>query len=194
MRAILLHLIAMMIMFALGVGFDRLFPTREMKTIATIELPRGPTPTFLDRQTHLIFDYDPIKFNPNGTYRVSGPTPPELNGFHGFDVWQKQIDDRISRYVGILNQTRKVDSSQPRYMGMLNESIHYSSQPAAFAVVTERRLFFVTGRSENGHEYSFDGEFVDKEFNVLRGTLVKFENGRKVFDRLLSFYQAQELR
>ena len=174
MRAILLHLIAMMITFALGVGFVRVWPKSDVNCGPIVGENRAQAKA---DEPHLLFDHS-SRFSPNGTFYINGPTPPELTDFLGIDVWEKEIDGRISRYVGILNQSRNV----------------YSSQPAVFAAVTDRRLFLVTGHSQTGSEYRFEGDFFNNNGNIptndvgLRGTLIKFEHGLKVFEGLVTFH------
>jgi hypothetical protein len=75
-----------------------------------------------------------------------------------------------------------------------NES--WNQYNANFALVTERKLFFVTSKgTESEFEYRFDGEFVktdfeefaDKNIEVLRGTLTKTKDGRKIAEHTVSF-------
>ena len=66
---------------------------------------------------------------------------------------------------------------------------------ASFALVTERRLFFVTQPTDQGFVYRFDGEFLrrgvifdsDEGEPVLKGTLTKSKNNRTLVEWPVKF-------
>lgn len=185
MKQLLIHLVLMAITFSLGLGFEWLIPKRKSKPLdkwdlvvpkvveAHPEAVSATTPT-----SNLIFDYDPLRFIPDGTYFNNDPTPREFREFNGFDVVRIEIEGQLLRYVGIQTYSNNV----------------YSGQPALFALVTDRRLFFATDLNQNGLKYLFDGEFIrdpdsnaDTSASVLYGKLTKFEFGRKIAECELNF-------
>lgn len=191
MKRLLIHVLLMTITFGFGLGLDWLVPKRKVNNARPIEkvdlvMPQvvavpplsGVAPATTPKPM-LIFDYDPSRFTPDGVYFINGPTPHEFREFNAFDLSWGGIKGELSGYVGMQTYSN-------------NE---YGGQPAVFALVTERRLFFVTSRFENGIEYRFDGEFLlrdiesnaDKAISVLRGKLTKTKNDQKIAERVLDF-------
>jgi hypothetical protein len=190
MRQLFVHVVLMALTFSLGLGVDRLRPKAKVNDARPVErveivMPKvveaqpAPPVTVATPAAHLIFDYDPSSFTPDGIYFINGPTPIEFREFNAFDLsWSEFEDQASSGYVGLQTYSDNI----------------YGGQPAIFALVTERRLFFATSRDANGIEYRFDGEFVadpkthiDTNVTVLRGMLTKSRNGRKVAERLFNF-------
>ena len=125
---------------------------------------------------YLIFDYDPVKFNPRGTYVPLTPLPDE---FAEFDLFEIASDEFAGKGTGsAIVQIRTSDF-----------------QNATFMLVTERRLFFFASqRFDKGFEYRFEGEFLgnparltDTGKAAVRGTLTKMRDGHKVAERVVSF-------
>jgi hypothetical protein len=179
MRGLLVHLVLMTITFGLGLGFDWLIPKHNTRPVQIVNVPKVvealPTNT---STANLIFDYDPLRFIPDGTYLIQGPTPQEFREFKAFDVRRIDIEGQPIRYVGIQTYSNNV----------------YSGQPAVFALVSKSRLFFVTPPNQDGFKYMFDGEFIrdpdshtDTNISVLHGDLTKFEFGRKIATREFTF-------
>lgn len=199
MRRFVLWIIVIMSTFMIGVGIDRAlqyfsatdapaparfepvaiyFPQSENDIAQTVTAltptePAKPRPI-------LILDYDQEKFHPAGVFHAIGPIPRE---FAEIDCIE----------VGIIGVTG---------VGRSYISVHALNEPEAdsadvvFALVTERRLFFVTEQMpDSGFEYRFDGEFLHTDFEavsgtntvVLRGTLTKTRNGQTIAERTVSF-------
>jgi hypothetical protein len=188
MRRLFVHVVLMVITFGLGLGVDWLIPKSKVNSppayksevvvpMAVEAQPAAPVSLAVPLQ-HLIFDYDPTSFVPDGVYLVNGATPLEFREFNGFDLSWTEFEDHWSGYVGLRTYSDNV----------------YGNQTAVFALVTERRLFFATSRDQNGIEYRFDGEFLlnpkphaDTNATVLRGMLTKSRNGRKIAERQFEF-------
>ena len=130
-----------------------------------------PTPT-----QYLIFDYNPVKFNPRGTYYPLTRLPDE---FAEFDLFEIASDEYAAKETGSA-------------MVQIRTS-HF--QNASFMLITEKRLsFFVAQRSDIDFEYRFEGEFLanparltDTGKAAVRGTLTKMRNGHRVAERVVSF-------
>jgi len=194
MRRLLVHFLLMIITFAIGLGADWLFSERQVDcNRPPLENPVLVTPKVVESQPPavlaspvatptpvLIFDYDQSRFSPEGIYYINGEIPHGFEDFNGFDLSRGEIAGQPSNYIGVQTLANNV----------------YSGHPAVFALVTERRLFFITSRSEEGFEYRFDGEFLRKNVqsnagkgvSVLRGKLTKIKDGREVAERLLNFH------
>jgi hypothetical protein len=185
MRRLLVHVVLMLITFGLGLGVDWLFPQSPVNqpqpqvVVPAVVEAQPATPVSLAAPAqHLIFDYDPSRFTPDGVYFINGPTPLEFREFNAFDLSWSEFEGQTSGYVGLQTYSDNI----------------YGGQPAIFALVTERRLFFATSRDENGIEYRFDGEFVadpkshiDTNVTVLSGMLTKSRNGRRIAERQFNF-------
>lgn len=187
MRSLLLHVLLMIITFAMGLGVDWLFLERRVEcnrglavnpVLVTPKVVEAQSPAVLPTPV-LIFDYDRSEFKPDGLYLFNDKTPQDFREFHGFDLWWADVNNQTPGYIGVQTFWDNV----------------YTTHPAAFALVTKQRLFFLTSRSEAGFEYKFDGEFLRKDIGsyaiegttVLRGKLTKFKDGRKVAERMVSF-------
>jgi hypothetical protein len=187
MRQLMVHVVLMVITFGLGLGVDWLIPKRKVDNVRPVERVEVAAPTLVETlpappvlpaatpTPYLVFDYDPSSFTPDGVYLINGPTPHEFREFNAFDLSRHE---QSSGYVGIQTYSDNV----------------YGGQPASFALVTDRRLLFVTSQDKNGIEYRFDGEFVanpkshiDTNVTVLRGMLTKSRNGRRIAERQLNF-------
>jgi hypothetical protein len=179
MKALFVHLVLMAITFGLGLGFHWFIPKHNARSIQIVDAPKIVEALATNTSTaNLIFDYDPSRFIPDGTYFIQGPTPQEFREFKAFDLRRIEIEGQPIRYVGIQTYSNHV----------------YSGQPVVFALVTERRILFVTSANQNGFRYMFMGEFIrDPDYNadtnvsVLHGELTKFEFGRKIAARELTF-------
>ena len=201
MKRVILRVVVMLLTFALGVAFNwfilrgevndtsppckvevvspeaviqRIESMASMAPVATVPAPAA-TP-----KPHVILDYDPETFNPYGMYYIMGPKPKEFAGFDSFEVV----------LVGLEND--------PGYISVFTNSDKYNSDStsAVFAFVTERRLVFATAPTVNSKvEYRFEGEFLRTDFDavdgqnkaVLRGTLTRSKNGRKLAESTVTF-------
>lgn len=201
MKRVILRVVSMLLTFALGVAFNwfilrgevndtpppckvevvspeaviqRIESMASMAPVATVPAPAA-TP-----KPHFILDYDPEMFNPYGMYYIMGPKPEEFEGFDSFEVV----------LVGLEND--------PGYISVFTNSDKYNSDStsAVFAFVTERRLVFATAPTVNSKvEYRFEGEFLRTDFDavegqnkaVLRGTLTRSKNGRKLAESTVTF-------
>ena len=188
MKRLFVHVVLMLLTFGLGLGVDWLIPKSKVSNAPPVIKAEAVEPTVVEAQPaplslaaplqHLIFDYDPARFVPDGVYLVNGATPLEFREFNGFDLSWTEFEKHWSGYVGLRTYSDNV----------------YGNHTAVFALVTERRLFFATSRDQNGIEYRFDGEFLlnpkphaDTNATVLRGMLTKSRNGRKIAERQFQF-------
>jgi hypothetical protein len=124
----------------------------------------------------LIFNYDPLNFDPVGSYVLTGDGKREFAELAYLELWRGE------------------DSEGPGYIGF--RTTENESQVVVVALVSKKRLFFRTkSASEVGPGYLFDGEFLRGNVvsdapsgkAVLGGTLIKFRNGRKIIERTVSF-------
>ena len=88
--------------------------------------------------------------------------------------------------------------TQAGYLSLVGSGTgdNYADARGTFALVSEQRLFFATSNLSNTEfEYWFDGKFLrtdfeaveGKEVAVLRGTLTKTKNGRKIAEHTFNF-------
>lgn len=189
MKRFILRLTVAVLAFGFGVAIDRVFVTRGQKprTVWKLEpvvaqpvaacpaatpvpLP-SPTPT-----QYLIFDYDPVKFNPRGTYYPVTRLPDEFAEFNLFEIASDEYAGRDTGSAMVQIRTS-----------------HF--QDASFMLITEKRLFFfVSERSDIDFEYRFEGEFLanparltDTRKAAVRGTLTKMRDGHTVAESVVSF-------
>ena len=186
-KHLILRLLLALLTFSTGVGLDRLTSTRKSVEKAATNLSysrnsvapashflfHGESPSSVSPlKPRLIFDYDPEKFWPVGDYAFTGKRPKGLSWDDSFFITIWQVDNSDDDYVrfSIFDDRGNTDLS------------------ASFALVTERRLFFVTQPSPEGFLYRFDGEFLRRGviFDsaegevVLKGTLTKSKGDRTV--------------
>ena len=187
MRSVLLCLLTPLLTFSLGVGFDRVISSPPMQVApvscpqvtpvfvplskkARIEMPIPPVPT-----TTLILD-NPTKIMGDMGFGIIGPKP---RGFPYFDVIELTLSgaglpDSVSVYESTSDTIYQYDAN--------------------FALITNRKLFFVTSQTDSGFEYRFDGEFVRTDFEkisnknkvALRGTLTKTKDGQTVAESFVN--------
>ena len=181
MRRVILWIAAILITFAIGVGADRLWwyfftapppaPIAEPRVVDVqplretvfVPVPAEPTPA----KPTMILDYDPLNFQMWAVFYIMGPKPKE---FADFDSMEAMLNPAANDPGTITVRTRQGNE--------------YYNAEANFGLVTERRFFFATSKSENGDfEYRFDGEFLRTDFDavagknkaVLRGTLTRMK-------------------
>ena len=199
MRRFILWIAAILITFAIGVGADRLWwhfftaspapatvepaaaevivPQRE---VVYVPAPAPATPTPPPPQPHLILDYDPKGPSVWAAFYIMGPQPKE---FADIDSIEAMLSPESPDYPGTISV-------------FAHEGNVYDEAEATFGLVTDRRIFFATGkRGDRDIEYRFDGEFLRKDFDavagknkaVLRGTLTKMKNGRTIAQQEFTF-------
>ena len=195
MTRLILRLMVALLAFGFGVALERFFilpkpagvpkvpsaercdPSRiEVRTIFVPPPPAPPPPP------HVIFDYDPAKFDPYGAYRIAGKRPKDFAEFSYLMISPFVGDGELLGDVAIHTETETTEGSKP----------------ATFALVTQRRVVAASRQSSNdGFEYRFDGEFLYKNLSaftnnenkpVLRGTLTKTKNGQKVAEAVVSLW------
>jgi hypothetical protein len=133
-----------------------------------------PTP---QRPNVKVFAYNPVRFNPRGTYFPMERLPKAFREFDAFEV----ISEPGELFGDITIDTR-IDK----------ESFF---QNAVFSLITEDRLFFVTiPQAYEDFAFRFDGKFTvnpaawtDKRKAVVSGTLTKTKNGQTVAECVVSF-------
>ena len=199
MRRVILWIAAILITFAIGVGADRLWwhfltappqPVTPGPVAFDVDIPQReavpayvpppPPPAPPPPKPNLILDYDSLSLSVDAAFYPIGPKPKEFADFDSLEV--------------ILNPG-SVD-----YPGEISVFTFEGNNPykaeATFGLVTERRLFFATSKSQKGDfEYRFDGEFLRTDFDavagknkaVLRGTLTRMMNGRTVTQHEFTF-------
>jgi hypothetical protein len=138
-------------------------------------LVAGPTP-------NTILDYDSERFFPQGSYAVLGKNPKQFKEFEGITIGV-MFDGTEGSPTSVAVQT---------YDGEL-----YEEHEAAFALITERQLYFAT--KPTGGEailYKFDGEFLRRGVvseapegkAVVKGTLTKWKGGHKIGEWALKLH------
>ena len=200
MKRFILYGLVMLLTFASGFGLDRLsqyrsgpesssvaqlstaelnvnsVPATPVMPIAAIAAEPSPPP-----KATFIFDYDRIQIVRHGVFYIYGQAPAQFADFHAIELGLVGHEPSDDAYISI-NTVLGVDQ--------------YDWASATFALITERRLLFVTSPTrETGVEYRFDGEFLTKKLYLmygknkaaLRGTLTKTKNGRKIAERVISF-------
>lgn len=199
MKRVILRVVAMLLTFALGIAVywlalrrpvnstpppackvEVVSPEAVVQRLAAVApvVPVAPVPAATPLP-HFILDYEPETFNPYGMYYIMGPKPKEFANFDSFELV----------LIGGAND--------PGYISVFtNGDYNSDSASAVFALATERRLLFTTGPTKiSGVEYRFEGEFLRTDFNavvgknkaVLRGTLTRTKNGRKLAESTVTF-------
>ena len=195
MKRTILRLTVAILTFGFGLVVDRVLISRNYEApvqqsvevepitpsmVLAIPVVTTPSPPQATPTPNQIFDFNPTKFNPSGVYSILGSKPKEFQDFEYVEIWVEEIEGNLSG--GVYFQNHVSDT--------------YDSQIAAFSVVTNRRFVFITSPREDGLVYWFDGEFLHRNPSsvtnnkkaVLRGTLTKSINGRKVAERVVSFW------
>ena len=197
MKRFNLYGLVMLLTFAFGFGVERLIQYRPGNEVAPVsQLPPAelnvipvPATSVISIAAEpsgpptatLILDYDRKKIIRYGIFYIYGRTPREFADFHSIELDLIGAEPPYNGYISI-NTVLAVD--------------RYDQAMSTFALVTERRLFFVTSPTrESEFEYRFDGEFLTKDLNsmegenkaALRGTLTKTKNGRKIAERVVNF-------
>ena len=201
MKRLILRFTVAILTFALGFAVDRILLARTYKdpveeTVkaepVTPNIPAVNTPIAVpsvpsaDPMLAEIFDYDPTKFDPSGSYYLLGNKPKEFGELDYIEIWSGESEGKLSASIVV-----HTDASNS-----------YETQYAVFSWITPRRLIFVTSPpSEGGFEYRFDGEFLrtnlasfdGQKKAVLSGTLTKIKTGQKISERVFSFRVEQHL-
>ena len=194
MKRVLLYILTPLITFTLGFGASRLISKTPVQTppqptvdrLTDIPAPdansyapevaqvQSDVPTLM-----LILDYPEKEMGLFASFSIVGPKPKEFADFEVIEIG--------------LPPNRNAETSAITVHEQMNET--WNQYNASFALVTERKLFFVTSKgAESEFEYRFDGEFVrtdfeelaNKKITALRGKLTKTKNGRKIAERTVS--------
>ena len=193
MKNLVLYPLTPLMTFALGVGIDRLIWQRPLETVPTVVVEQHremlPTPAEpvqarvepplppATQEPILILDYPSEAFGIHAGYFMMGSKPKEFADFQFLEV--------------VLS-----DHDSNNFITLYENSELLEDYSAVFALVTERRLFFVTSKGiSSDFEYRFEGEFVQTDFDkvagknivALRGTLTKTKDGRKIAEHVVSF-------
>ena len=194
MKRRILHVATMLLTFALGFGIHSFIWQRQVDSPAPVEtirvdtlpfqvplVPPIPAVSATTQETILVLDYDPEKFTPWAVFFVMGDKPKDFADISSIELELPRDVDNQQGYLSLIAR----DSGD-----------NYDSALATFALVTEQRLFFATSPMRNTEfEYWFDGRFLRTDFDavegkqiaVLRGTLTKTKNGRKVAEHTFNF-------
>jgi len=179
---LIIRLLVAVLTFSAGWGLDRLLTSRptqleratqhvSYEPIAAEAVIARPIPVSPPKPT-LIFDYDIKKFWPVANYAFTGKRPKGLSWDDSFFINIWHWDETSHEYVwfSVFDERGNTDLW------------------ASFALVTERRLFFVTQPTDEGFVYRFDGEFLRRGLIfdsaegevVLKGTVTKSKDDRTV--------------
>lgn len=194
MKRVILHVALLLATFTFGVGIDWLLREPPVEPLPNLEIwsfpppqlqsdwVRGETPAPAATPIpNLIRDYDSDKFTPWGVFYIMGPKTKAFADFDAIEVGLSGDGDDYPGYITVVTLPNDND---------------YDSASATFALVTRRRLFFATGKTDKTDiKYHFDGEFLRTDFEsvggkniaVLRGTLTKMKNGRSVAKKTFTF-------
>ena len=195
MKQLFVRLVVALLTFTTGVGLDQPLSSKPARVeiarpigrvVAEPVVAAARTPacaSLVTPKPMLIFDYDPERFWPVADYAFTGKRPRGVSRDDSFfiTIWQvDQADDYVS--LSIFDDRGNTDLR------------------ASFALVTDRRLFFVTQPSADGFIYRFDGKFLKggviydaPEGNaVLSGTLTTSKNGRTVAEWPMKFVVVKE--
>jgi hypothetical protein len=188
-KHLILRLLVALLTFSAGWGLDRLLTWRPNqleratlnvsdKPIAAEAVIARPIPVSPPKPT-LIFDYDTKKFEPLADYAFTGKRPKGLSWDDSFfiKIWHWDESSRDYVWFSVFDERGNTDLW------------------ASFALVTERRLFFVTQPTDEGFVYRFDGEFLRRGviFDsaegevVLKGTLTKSKDNRTLVEWPVKF-------
>jgi hypothetical protein len=137
--------------------------------------PPLPPPAITSKPSSiLIFDYDARRLNPDAVYTFLNGNP---KGFGKHDYI----------YIEISRKIEAIENTTDHVAFGISKADGFEALPASFALVTNSRVFFATGKTSDGFEYRFDGQFlrsgniaVALGKNVLKGKLTKTKNGRTV--------------
>ena len=189
MKYLILRLLIAVLTFSAGLGLDRFLTSRpnqleratpnvSYEPIAAEAAIAAPMPVSPPKPT-LIFDYDLDKFDPQAHYVLTGKSPKGLSRDDSFfiKIWHMDDTPDDSVWFSILDEQGNTDLW------------------ASFALVTERRLFFVTQPTDEGFVYRFDGEFLRRGYVfdsaegevVLKGTLTKTKDNRTLVEWPVKF-------
>jgi len=191
---LIIRLLVAVLTFSAGLGLDRLLTSRPkqleratpnvaQKPIAAEAVIAVPMSIIPPKPT-LIFDYNPEKFWPVANYAFTGKRPKGLAWDDSFFIKIWHWDESLHNYVwfSVFDERGNTDLW------------------ASFALVTERRLFFVTQPTDEGFVYRFDGEFLRggvifdsaEGEQVLKGTLTKSKNNRTLVEWPVKFKVVHE--
>jgi hypothetical protein len=191
MKQLMVRVLLALFTFSLGVGLDRLLTLNPKHIEKTPPVLSDETKSLVHATSHfvfrgtpvrakptLIFDYDTEKFWPEGSYAIIGKRP---KGFSKDDYFFIEI-------------WRGDDTDQHVWFSILDDRGN-TDVTASFALVTEKRLIFVTQPSSDGFVYRFDGEFLRRGAiydapegkAVLKGTLTTSKDNRTVAEWPMRF-------
>lgn len=187
MKRLILRFAVAILAFVLGVVTERIFISRTPLELPKIERcdpsrievktifvpPAAPPPLE-------IFDFDSQP--PSGTFYLS-KTPKGFEEIAFLNFWWREPAKGEIQGKGTINAQAQGGSN---------------SQRTIVSLITRRRVLLITeSESGNGFGYRFDGEFVqhknlqalvDAGKSIIRGTLTKTKNGKKVAESPASLY------
>ena len=190
MKHLTVRLVILLLTFSLGLGLDRLTSKQkdvEKTTSGSYEAKASVAPAshFLFRgesvspSSRVICDYDPTKFEPIAELTAMGKRKKSVQAV-SFLLLPTGVNNQVTVDISDLGGQETPETN--------------------FALVTNKRLFFVTDKTSDGFEYRFDGEFLQSGTLyeapegkvVLKGTLIKSKNGRTVVQWPLKFEVVQD--
>jgi hypothetical protein len=193
MTGSILRLTVAILAFGFGLTIDRLFISRTVDEkppaqvtcdpnrieVRTVFIPPPAAPP-----VHIV-DFDIDFVPPSGLYFIAGKIPKDFEGFSSLELWwdRDTEDSTVNGMATISAWTNAAHTTQ-------------NQQRNVVSLVTKRRVLVVTeSASGNDFGYRFDGEFVQANNlaalaaagkPLIRGTLTKTKNGRKITERVVS--------
>lgn len=197
MKRLIIYVAMMLVTFAVGVGIHSFISHRQVDDTPPVEVlsvspvttqaqlfapvTSIPLESVSEQETILVLDYDEEKFTPWAVFRLMGNKPKEFANIDSVELGLYRDSDNQRGYLSL---------------NALDTGGNYQSAPGTFVLVSQQRLFFATSHMSNSEfEYWFDGRFLRTDFEVvggkhiavLRGTLTKTKNGRKIAEHTFDF-------
>ncbi len=177
--------LAAFVTFFIGISFVLIFtafyqiddisnmPVPEIHSLPPILSVLPESADLAQSPSEIIFDYDPTKFYPRGTYFLLGKKPKDFREFDGFELaayeWDRMTSsDKPSGHIMFWTNSNGV------------ENIYYTETGS----VTDKQVTFIAAPMfEEDFEYRFNGHFLkggriykaSKNQAVLKGKLIKLK-------------------
>ena len=190
MKRLAWRVLLFLLTFSVGVAVNGILlsekhvePTRIVQTaepvvkVVQIPVPQpAPSP-----EPQIILDYDVSKVEHNGYFEIVGKKPRQFRVFVSFGVEiYPTTEGGVQKSITVMTA----------------DGEKYDYQPAVFALLTSRRLFFISAPFASGFAYRFEGQFlhtnlqderIGKNSAVIAGRLIKSKNGRTVAKAAVKF-------
>lgn len=134
---------------------------------------------------------NPEAFDPEGVYTVDGDLSPAFREFELFTINNKKLDVECDAkdFGSLIAPTGSVIETAAGSTASAGRSLKFQR-----IEIANTKIYFAT-EAVNGSRYEFEGNYLvngnfytlDPDAKVLRGTLSKFQDGRKVAETEVSF-------